>query len=546
MVFEIENRNIRYENSSKKMNNISIRFSSAKNCGHQNKTTARDRPVSLFFVLVIVISLAGCGRNRETATAAITDTPTLLTPTQATRSLPAGWVEKVSDIAWVAYSPSSSNPNIGLEATPNEIIADLTLLRDAGFNGLVTYSSAGILGRELPVLAQEAGFEGLILGIWDPDSQEEYDAAISAAQNNVVLGYCIGNEGFNEPSRYDMSKLSASIQKLREATGKPVTTTEEIGDYYDEELLQLGDWIFPNAHPYFHDQLEPDSALRWTKGVYDDLTKRTDRFVLLKEVGLPTAGDNSGKLSEEAQKYYYIKLANTDVNFIYFEAFDQPWRNYLPIESHWGIFNADRTPKLLGWHLLGTVPPAGELLDTVFYVYKDAGWPHNNFVPSGYMGDIGDIHINQVYVKNPHSGSSAIEVIYDAAGAAPNDCDLSSPCRWSGVYWLEPPGNWGLDPTLEGTGFDLSEFSRLKLWARAERSCTIKFLVGGVDKPYGDSLKIPREKIVNLTEQWQEVEIDLSGADLGYIIGGFAWIADWNMVLNESCTFYLDDIRFEK
>ena len=527
------------------MNDSSIHSISGKNCGrHQDKIMARDKIAPLFFVIMIVLSLAGCGVTSETATAPITDTSILLPPTQPTRSLPEGWIEKVSDIVWVAYSPSSSNPNIG--ATPDEIIADLAVLRDAGFNGLVTYGSAGTMGRELPALAQGAGFEGMIMGIWDPDSQEEYDAAINAAQNNIVLGYCIGNEGFNRPRRYDMSKLSASIQKLREATGKPVTTTEEIDDYYHEEILQLGDWIFPNAHPYFHNQLEPEPALRWTKRVYDDLKNRTDRFVWLKEVGLPTEGAKDEKLSEEAQKQYFVELAKTDVNFVYFEAFDQPWRTSLPIEAHWGIFNSDRTPKLLGWQLMGKVPPIVEPLDTAFYIYKDAGWPDNHFAPGGYIGDTGDIHINQDYTENPHSGSSAIEVVYDAAGASPNNCDFSPLCKWSGAYWLEPPNNWGLDPTLDGKGFDLSEYSRLKLWARADQSCAIKFLVGGIDKPYGDSLKFPKEKVAKLTQQWQEVEIDLAGADLSHIIGGFAWIADWNMVLNESCTFYLDEIRFEK
>src|SRR6266508_4069736 len=115
------------------MNDSSIHSSSGKNCPrHQDTIMSRDKIASLFFVIMIVISLAGCGLTTETATAAMTDTPTLLTPTQATRSLPEGWIEKVSDIVWVAYSPSSSNSNIGLETTPNEIIADLTVLRDAG------------------------------------------------------------------------------------------------------------------------------------------------------------------------------------------------------------------------------------------------------------------------------------------------------------------------------------------------------------------------------------------------------------------------------
>src|SRR6185436_4273353 len=279
------------------------------------------------------------------------------------------------------------------------------------------------------------------------------------------------------------------------------TTTEEIDDYfYNEKLLQFGDWIFPNAHPYFHNKREPEAALRWTQRVYDNLKNRTDRFVFLKEVGLPTAGTDDGTLSEESQTEYFVALANTDINFVYFEAFDQPWRTDPPIESHWGIFNSDRTPKLLGLQLMGIVHPTVEPLDTALYIYKDSGWPDNHFVPSGSMGDIGDIHINQAYTENPHSGNSAIEVVYDAAGAAPNNCDSSTPCKWSGVYWLEPSNNWGLDPTFEGQGVDLSEYSRLKLWARADRSCAIKFLVGGIDTPYGDSLKVPIQKVVELTQ----------------------------------------------
>gem|GEM_PF-828079 len=522
------------------MNGRSIHSISDKNCSYPlANIVARDKITSLFLVIMIVTCLAGCGVPGTEPTIS-------LTQGQSTGPLPAGWIEKVSTIVWVAYSHPSSTSKTGLEATPDEVLADLEVLRNAGFNGLVTYASTGIMGRDLPALAQQAGFEGLIMGIWDPDSLEEYNAAINAAQNNIVLGYCIGNEGFNWPRRYDMSELSAAIKKLREATEKPVTTTEEIDDYYDKELLQLGDWIFPNAHPYFHNRSEPESAVRWTKDRYDRLKKRTDRFVWLKEVGLPTAGDNGGKLSEESQKQYFVELAHTDVNFVYFEAFDQPGRTSLPIESHWGIFNADRTPKLLGWQLLGKAPPTQAPLDAAFYIYKDAGWPNNHFDPSGYMGDIGDIHINQVYVENPYSGSSAIEVVYNPEGAAPNRCDFSPPCKWSGVYWLEPSSNWGWDSTLEGKGFDLSSYSHLKLWARADQSCAIRFLVGGIDEPYGDSLKSPKEKVAQLTQQWQEFDIDLAGADLSHIIGGFALVVDWNTVSNESCTFYLDEIRFEK
>jgi len=54
-----------------------------------------------------------------------------------------------------------------------------------------------------------------------------------------------------------------------------------------------------------------------------------------------------------------------------------------------------------------------------------------------------------------------------------------------------------------------------------------------------------------LTDQWQCFEIGLSDANLSYVIGGFAWVADWgdNEISEDNpkrIVFYLDDIRFER
>jgi exo-beta-1,3-glucanase (GH17 family) len=456
--------------------------------------------------------------------------------------LPDGWEEKVSGIKWVAYSPPSADPNAGLEATSNAIIDDLAVLREAGFTGLVTYSSAGRLGNELPVLAKSAGFQGLIMGIWDPINQEELTAAESASKNSIVLGFCVGNEGLHK--RYETAELSAALENLRLATGKPVTTTEEIDDYSDEELLFLGDWVFPNAHPYFHGRLDPEAAVRWTTGAYEDLKTKTDRFILFKEVGLPTAGDPDGKLTESSQEKYYLELEKTNVLFVYFEAFDQPWKTNLQVEPHWGIFLSDRTPKLFGWRLMGKMPTPSPTPMKDFYIYQDADSPDNHFKPTGYMGDTGDIHINEMYEENPHSGQTSIRVLYDALGKGPNECLYNPPCNWAGVYWQEPPNNWGQTEAFKGKGFNLTGFTSLKFWSRAESSCSIEFLVGGIDEKYGDSLKYPRTKNVILQKTWQEFEIDLFGADLTYIIGGFAWSSSKEKN-PEGCTFYLDDIRYQ-
>lgn len=57
------------------------------------------------------------------------------------------------DIRWVAYAPTNFNPGTGLQPDTASIRRDLETLTLAGFTGLVTYSSDGAFGKELPVLA---------------------------------------------------------------------------------------------------------------------------------------------------------------------------------------------------------------------------------------------------------------------------------------------------------------------------------------------------------------------------------------------------------
>jgi len=160
------------------------------------------------------------------------------------------------------------------------------------------------------------------------------------------------------------------------------------------------------------------------------------------------------------------------------------------------------------------------------------------------MGDCGDIKMDQNWVLQPHSGTSCIKVVYSASGKEPHTCDYPPPCKWAGVYWQEPANNWGKDKDSNGEGFNLSAYNCLVFWARAEDKCEIEFKVGGILGEYGDSLKIARSKKVTLGEEWKEFVIDLRGADLSHIIGGFGWIANWELE-PRGAVFYLDDIRFE-
>ena len=168
-----------------------------------------------------------------------------------------------------------------------------------------------------------------------------------------------------------------------------------------------------------------------------------------------------------------------------------------------------------------------------FFVYTEWTSKNDHFIPSGWMGDHGDIALDENWLENPHSGETCIKITYTAKATQGN--------RWAGIYWQEPANNWG---TIDA-GFDLNEATKLTFWARGEKGGEriAEFKLGGIRNKYSDST-VAGIGPVALTQDWEKYEIDLSDKDLSYIIGGFCWST--NQTNNpDGCTFYLDDIKYE-
>ena len=268
------------------------------------------------------------------------------------------WIAKVNRIKWVAYSSPNPSTEPGFfQPSPETIRKDLLTLKKAGFTGLVTYSSFGVMGNEFPYIADELGFDGIIMGVWDPGNQSEFENAVRASRLPGVLGFSIGNEGLYRDSgdRYTIPELCQAIMSLRANTGKPVTTSEETDDFEEHPYLyHVGDWVFANAHPYWHAAKYAGRAVQWEVKKYKLLSEQSGHFVFFREVGLPTFG--AFGLSETNHDEYYRGLAKTDVRFVYFEGFDQPSKDHNAVEPHWGIFRFDQSPKLAAWNLMGVRP----------------------------------------------------------------------------------------------------------------------------------------------------------------------------------------------
>lgn len=248
--------------------------------------------------------------------------------------------EKIGTLKWVAYAPTNFNPIRAIFPDEESVRKDLELLYDYGFRGLVTYGSDGMLAR-VPEIARSVGFSGIIMGVWDIDSREEITSATMASP--FVDGYCLGNEGLN--SRYTLDQVRAAIESMQAATHKPVTTTEQVFDYANDDLLALGDWVFPNIHPFLAEVKDPRRAAVWIQKHYQQLKKHcpADRIVFFKEVGWPTSG--MFKANEANQKEFFKYMEKAAFVFVYFEAFDQKWKTDPSCEPYWGLFTAKRKAK---------------------------------------------------------------------------------------------------------------------------------------------------------------------------------------------------------
>lgn len=169
-----------------------------------------------------------------------------------------------------------------------------------------------------------------------------------------------------------------------------------------------------------------------------------------------------------------------------------------------------------------------------FYVYSDKGAMTNHYIPSGWMGDYGDLKIDDANTEDPADGRTSIKWTYNAKEA--------QGARWAGAFWQHPANNWGEKPG----GFDLTGYKRLTFWAKGQQGGEVinEFKMGGITGTFSDTDSAAIGP-VTLTKEWKKYTIDLADKNLTKIIGGFCWATSKD-VNPDGFVMYLDEIRFEK
>lgn len=168
-----------------------------------------------------------------------------------------------------------------------------------------------------------------------------------------------------------------------------------------------------------------------------------------------------------------------------------------------------------------------------FYVYEDIGSKNNHFYPSGLMGDIGSIKIDQGWQENPYSGKTCIKITYTPRKGR---------VTWAGNYWTEPANNWG----DKGLGFNLAGAERVSFWVRGEKGGELisNFIMGGIQGKKSEDSDSRAIGPLELSTEWEQYIIYIEDANLTNIIGGFCFTIT---VSNNpfGAVFYLDEILYE-
>lgn len=238
---------------------------------------------------------------------------------------------------WITFAPPRPfNPDHNTFPSEAQLRASLAQLRNEGWQGVVTYSLDGALAW-VPRLAKEVGFTSVIAGLfWYDNAQLLRERKAAVEQLAWIDAFALGNEGI-QFGRYTRSELASEIAHLKSETDRPVATTETMNSYRsDRSLLEIGDWIFPNIHPWFANIRTVSEAAKFVQDEYRWIqTQAPARFVSVKEAWWPTRGEATA--TEANQVEFFRLLSAMPVKFVWGEAYDQYWKSEGAQGPNWGL-----------------------------------------------------------------------------------------------------------------------------------------------------------------------------------------------------------------
>ena len=184
---------------------------------------------------------------------------------------------------------------------------------------------------------------------------------LTNAFTSIVSSVSIGNEAAVSWTDHMVTtdSLVRYARLLKEGVSQPVTFCENYVPWLDKlrPLAEELDVISIHTYPVW-EYKSIEEGLAYTIENYNAVAKAyPEKQVVITEAGWATKtngfGIDSHNVNQEFQQRYYEELMDwaekEQVLVYYFEAFDENWKGSsdpLEPEKHWGLYRADRTPKL--------------------------------------------------------------------------------------------------------------------------------------------------------------------------------------------------------
>ena len=278
------------------------------------------------------------------------------------------------------------SPDAGVFPSPAEIASDFEILQ-GHWDALRLYACDVHTERVLAVIREQGFAFKVMLGAYiaaeisNPNcpwggeypasvlrdnkrsNQAELERAVALANEypDIVDVVSAGNEATVDWTDHLVSPdaVTEYVAHLQRHVAQPVTFCENYVPWLGklDALAEQVDLISIHTYPVW-EYKTIDEALAYTKENYAAVAERyPDKQVIITEAGWATASNGRGippeNVGEFYQKRYLEELhkwsSEQGVVVYVFEAFDENWKGSdhpLEPEKHWGLYRADRQPKL--------------------------------------------------------------------------------------------------------------------------------------------------------------------------------------------------------
>ncbi len=297
------------------------------------------------------------------------------------------------EVMAVAYSGfrEGQHPDRGdgaVNPSAEEILEDLEILLAHDFRLIRMYDSGENTRQTLELIREHDLPTRVLLGIWldaelsnhegcpwlnepIPDEQLAANALKNAAEiergielanefDDLVVAVNVGNEALVDWNDHmvPLERVIAYVRQVKGAIEQPVTVADNYEWWIRDGAPLAAEVDFLGVHTYpAWEEKAIDQALAFTIENIDGVREaHPGKPIAILEAGWATVASEFGERASEANqaRYYNEMLQWAEANrttVFFFEAFDEPWKgdpgNPLGAEKHWGLFNVDRTPKLV-------------------------------------------------------------------------------------------------------------------------------------------------------------------------------------------------------